>query len=68
MARAGLRWSNRDLAREASITGNTVSNFETGKNTHPSTIRLMRQALETAGIEFLPENGGGPGLRLNKRG
>jgi hypothetical protein len=27
----------------------------------------VRRALETAGIEFIEENGGGPGLRLRKR-
>ncbi len=27
----------------------------------------MRSALEAAGIEFIDENGGGPGVRLGKR-
>ena len=27
----------------------------------------VRRALETAGIEFIDENGGGPGVRLRKR-
>ena len=27
----------------------------------------VRNALETAGIEFIDENGGGPGVRLRKR-
>jgi hypothetical protein len=27
----------------------------------------VRRALETAGVEFIDENGGGPGLRLRKR-
>ena len=27
----------------------------------------VRRALELAGIEFIEENGGGPGLRLRKR-
>jgi hypothetical protein len=26
----------------------------------------LRHALETAGIEFIDENGGGPGVRLRK--
>jgi hypothetical protein len=26
----------------------------------------VRRALETAGVEFIDENGGGPGLRLRK--
>ena len=27
----------------------------------------VRRALEDAGIEFIDENGGGPGVRLRKR-
>jgi hypothetical protein len=27
----------------------------------------IRRALETAGVEFIEENGGGPGVRLKKR-
>jgi hypothetical protein len=27
----------------------------------------VRQALESAGVEFIDENGGGPGVRLQKR-
>ena len=27
----------------------------------------VRRALETAGVEFIEENGGGPGVRLRKR-
>jgi len=26
----------------------------------------VRRALETAGVEFIDENGGGPGVRLRK--
>ncbi|TWB88466.1 hypothetical protein FBZ93_118146 [Bradyrhizobium macuxiense] len=27
----------------------------------------MQEALENAGVEFIPENGGGAGVRLKKR-
>jgi hypothetical protein len=27
----------------------------------------VRQALESAGVEFIDENGGGPGVRLSER-
>jgi hypothetical protein len=30
--------------------------------------RTLRSALEAAGIEFIDENGGGPGVRLRKSG
>jgi hypothetical protein len=29
--------------------------------------QAVRQALEAAGVEFIDENGGGPGVRLRKR-
>jgi len=31
------------------------------------TAGKIRMALESAGIEFIDENGGGPGVRLRKR-
>jgi hypothetical protein len=31
------------------------------------TLVVLRQAFERAGIEFIDENGGGPGVRLRKR-
>jgi hypothetical protein len=34
---------------------------------HPSTVLALRSAFESAGIEFIDENGGGPGVRLRKR-
>jgi hypothetical protein len=33
---------------------------------HERTIAELRKALERGGIEFIPENGGGPGVRLRK--
>jgi hypothetical protein len=34
---------------------------------HTSTVAALTRALEDAGIEFIDENGGGPGVRLRKR-
>ena len=34
---------------------------------HMSTVEALRKALEAAGVEFIDENGGGPGVRLRKR-
>ena len=33
---------------------------------HASTVAALVRALETGGIEFIDENGGGPGVRLRK--
>jgi transcriptional regulator with XRE-family HTH domain len=57
----------RELAKEAGVTANTVTRIENGADAKQSTMDRLRQALESAGIEFIDENGGGPGVRLRKR-
>jgi transcriptional regulator with XRE-family HTH domain len=65
MARAALNWSLADLAKAAGVHRNTVSNFETGKFAGSAdAIAALRAALEAAGVIFIPENGGGAGVRL----
>lgn len=66
-ARAFLRWSAEDLAGKARIGVATVRRAEAqdgAMNTTQANVQAMRQALEAAGIEFIPENGGGAGVRL----
>jgi transcriptional regulator with XRE-family HTH domain len=68
MARAALNWSVRDLAEAAQIHRNTVSNIETGRYAgDAATLVAIVGALKRAGVEFIDENGGGPGVRLRKR-
>lgn len=67
MARAALGWGVRDLAEKAGITANTVTRIENGADAKQSTIDAMRSAFEAAGIEFIPENGGGAGIRFRER-
>jgi hypothetical protein len=46
----------------------TVRQFEGGLNEpRRATLDVIRRALEAAGVEFIQENGGGPGVRLRKR-
>jgi transcriptional regulator with XRE-family HTH domain len=66
MARAALGWGVRELAEKAGVTANTVTRIENGSDAKQSTIAALRTALESAGIEFIAENGGGPGVRLKK--
>jgi len=66
MARAAVRWGVRDLAKKAGITANTVTRIENGADAKQSTMDALQQALESAGVEFIDENGGGPGVRLGK--
>jgi transcriptional regulator with XRE-family HTH domain len=69
-ARALLRWEQRDLATASSVSLPTIKRLESKPGVmaaHMSTTVALRKALETAGIEFIDENGGGPGVRLRKR-
>ncbi len=66
MAKAALGWGVRELADEAGVTANTVSRIEIGSDAKQSTVTALRVDLEAAGIEFIPENGGGAGVRLKK--
>jgi hypothetical protein len=66
MGRSALNWTVRDLASKAEVGVNTVTRFETGADTLASTVTKIRAALETAGVEFIAENGGGAGVRLRK--
>jgi hypothetical protein len=44
-----------------------ATRIENGADAKQSTIDRLQDALETAGVEFIEENGGGPGVRLRKR-
>jgi hypothetical protein len=44
-----------------------LTNFEAGKRApYDRTLLDLQAALEWAGVEFIPENGGGAGVRLRK--
>lgn len=68
-ARALLRWSAEDLARRSSVGVTTVRRAEIRDNDTGLTAVIdtaIRRALEEAGVEFIDENGGGPGVRLRR--
>lgn len=68
-ARALLRWRAQDLADKARVGIATIQRAEKEDGPVamiPSTAEAIRRALESAGIEFIPENGGGAGVRLRK--
>jgi transcriptional regulator with XRE-family HTH domain len=64
MARAALDWNTTDLARAANIGPATINRFETGKDARISTVEKLRSTLEAAGVVFIPQNGGGAGVRF----
>ena len=67
-ARGLLDWTQQELADAAHIGVATVRVFEgEGAVARSATLEVLRRALETAGVVFIDENGGGPGVRLRKR-
>jgi hypothetical protein len=69
-ARALLRWRAEDLARASSVGVATIRRAELMDEETAMTAandQAVRRTLEAAGIEFIEENGGGPGVRLRKR-
>ncbi|WP_306413980.1 helix-turn-helix domain-containing protein [Gluconobacter oxydans] len=66
MARVAIGWGVRDLAAAADVSPNTIARFERGDPLRENTVALIRKALEAAGVEFIPQNGGGPGVRLKE--
>jgi ribosome-binding protein aMBF1 (putative translation factor) len=69
-ARALLRWSAQELAEQSSLGVNTIRRAEATDHATSLTNAnnlAIRHAFEFAGVEFIDENGGGPGVRLRKR-
>ncbi|WP_456304865.1 helix-turn-helix domain-containing protein [Acetobacter persici] len=66
MARVAVGWGVRELAAAADVSPNTIARLERGEELKASTIEAIRSALEAAGVEFIPENGEGAGVRLQK--
>jgi hypothetical protein len=69
-ARGLLRWSAEELAREAALGLATIRRAEVSQDKTSMTVAndlAVRRAFENAGVEFIDENGGGPGVRLRRR-
>ena len=64
MARAALSLGVRELGEAAGVSPDTIVRFEKGETLQPRTVAAIRAALEAAGVVFIPENGGGAGVRL----
>jgi len=68
-ARALLKWNAKELADVAMLGVNTIRRAEVAEDEialTPANSLAIRRALEAAGVEFIDENGGGPGVRLTK--
>lgn len=65
MAKAAVGWSNADLAEKTGLHRNTLNAAENGRAKR-ATLELLRRLFEEAGLSFIPENGGGAGVRMAK--
>ena len=67
IARSALGWSVAKLASESLVSARTINRLETDKEEFkitPANIKLLRETLEAAGIEFIGAPDNGPGVRL----
>jgi predicted transcriptional regulator len=65
--RALLEITQTQLAKAASLGLSTVVDFEKRRRkVSVEAIQSISKTLSHAGIEFIDENGGGPGVRLRK--
>jgi predicted transcriptional regulator len=68
-ARALLNWSQEHLAAAAEVSIPTIKRLEANDGPlggRGETVEKILNSIESAGIEFIHENGGGPGVRLKK--
>jgi transcriptional regulator with XRE-family HTH domain len=68
-ARALTGLSQAEVAEAAGVSVPTLKRAEAGGpiKVADETIAAIAKVLEKAGVEFIPENGGGAGVRLAKR-
>ena len=67
MARAALGWSVEKLANESAVGVRTIHRIEAQDglpNATAGNLKLLRETLQAAGIEFIGDAGDGPGARL----
>ena len=67
MARAALGWSVSHLANVSGVSSRTLNRIETADGFCVATkgnLKLIRETLEAAGIEFIGTAEEGPGVRL----
>ena len=69
MARGYLRWSAKELADRAGVAESTIKRMEQDDGfpiARGANIEAVYKTLADAGIVFVPENGGGVGIRLRR--
>ena len=68
-ARALIGFEQKDLVAASGVSKSTIGAFEIkDQSARLSTMnnRALVEAFEKAGVDFVPANGGGPGVRLRR--
>jgi transcriptional regulator with XRE-family HTH domain len=61
-----LDWTQVKLAEAAGLSLSTVVKFERSRAVAVGAVPIMKRALESAGVEFIAENGSGAGVKFMK--
>lgn len=64
-----MRWSVKDLSEACGVSTATIKRMEETDGLPSSLVDnvvKIQRTFESAGIQFIPENGGGAGVRLKK--
>ena len=70
MARGFMRWSVAELAKESGVSSATIRRMEESDgvpNSLADNLGKLRRTFEAGGLEFIPENGGGAGVRVREQ-
>lgn len=65
-----LKWSARLLAEQSGVSLSTAKRLQMADGVpavSARTLDAVRRAIERAGVAFIPENGGGVGVRFRER-
>lgn len=69
-ARALLRWDQSTIAERAGVSIETIKRLEKMDgpllSTKTATLHALEKAFEAAGLDFIPANGGGAGIRFRE--
>lgn len=66
-ARGLVNMTQQQLAEASGVSLRTITHFEKGGRTPiPAILRALKDALEAAGVIFIPSNGEGAGVRLRR--
>ena len=69
-ARALLEWSQADLVEKSGLSLTTIRRMENAEvgpgRSSAENVASVQRLLEAAGVQFIPENGGGAGVRLTR--